>query len=266
VRPGQLVNRRTCPWYLDDLREQCAAFRGFLFFAAGRREKALECYKQILDYDPETRSMEASGIWNDYRRLKWGAEHGHLYAYPQEHELYTRRQRLAVLLGDFYYVTQQFDRAAAMARRLLEGEFKRLSSAQRDYPQFLLGSALYRSGRNKEAYLAYVKVLGRWDGTFTEDRAAFTAGNLSELIADEGIRSDGQDLLRALAFSGRRNEYVEMALLTYASRLIEGGRIEKGMELMRSVPESADYYAMAQYLIGEYARMVESGELKEVSE
>lgn len=263
IKPGQLVNRRTCRWYLNELREQCSAFQGFLFFVAGKKEEALECYKRILDSDPQTRRMQSAGIWNDYRRLKWGAEHGYLYAYPQELRLYAGRQRLAVLLGDFYYVTQEFDRAAGMARRLLKGEFGRLSSAQRDYPQFLLGSALYWSKGSKEAFLVYVEVIKRRDGTYTEDRAAFSAGNIAARVSDMAVWERGQELLRTLAFSGRNNQYVEMALLTYASRLIEGGKAREGMRLLRSVPESAEYHTMAQYLIEEYGKLLESGKLKE---
>jgi len=266
IKPGQVVNRRTCPWYLNELREHCAAFRGFLFFVAGKKEEALECYKRILDLDPQTRRMESGLIPNNYSRLSWGARQGYLYACPHELRLYAGRQRLAVLLGDFYYVTQEFERAAAMARRLLKGEFGTLSSPQRDYPQFLMGSAVCRGKGAREAFAAYEKVLKRRDGTFTEDRAAFAAGNIAGHVGDVAVWERGQDLLRGLIRSGRRNEYVQMALLTYASRLIERGTVEEGMKLLRSVPESAEYHTMAQYLIEEYSKMVEAGEMEEIEQ
>ena len=136
IKPGMLVNSKTCPWYLDDLKEQMAMYLGFLAFAEGKKDEALAWYKKILECDPQTRRMDTSGEWNDYSRLKWGVEHGYLYAYPQELALYTdQRQKLAVLLTDFYYVTQRFDEAARMAQRLLKGEFGVMSLAAREYPQ-----------------------------------------------------------------------------------------------------------------------------------
>ncbi len=252
IRPGQLVNRRTCAWYLDELREQCAAFRGFLFFVAGKKEEALECYKRILDFDPQTRRMESRGIWNDYRRLKWGAEHGYLYAYPQELRLYAARQRLAVLLGDFYYVTQEFERAAGVARRLLKGEFGTLSSPQRDYPQFLLGSALYWSKGKQEAFLAYEKVFARRQGTYTEDRAMWAAGNISAFTNDAKMIERGWEYLKALGLSGRRNDYAWRARVEYAWRMLGTAREAEGVRILSTMPQSAGVYKkLAEFYLKE---------------
>jgi len=109
IQPGQLVNRKTCPWYLDDLKEQMAMYLGFLAFVEGKKDEALAWYAKILECDPMTRRMDTSGTANDYSRLKWGAEHGYLYAYPQELALFKDpRHRLGVLLCDFYYVTERW--------------------------------------------------------------------------------------------------------------------------------------------------------------
>jgi len=87
-------------------------YLGFLCFVEGDKEGALASYKRILECDPETRRLDTSGEWNDYSRLKWGAEHGYLYAFPQELKaLPGERQRLATLLVDFHYITQHWDEA-----------------------------------------------------------------------------------------------------------------------------------------------------------
>jgi len=134
IAPGELVNRATCPWYLDDLEEHCAKFRGFLAFAAGDGEAAMKHYDRIPKLDP---MISAAGTLatnpNDYHRLKFGAEKGYLVAYPQELALYNGRQKFAVKLADFYYVTEQHSDAAALAGRLLDGAFGRLNQAQCDY-------------------------------------------------------------------------------------------------------------------------------------
>jgi tetratricopeptide (TPR) repeat protein len=119
VKPGMLVNAKTCPWYLDDLAEQCAMYQGFLFFAEGKKEESLAQYKRILDCDPMTRKMDTAGEWNDYSRLKFGAENGYLVAHPDELKAYTPKQKLAVLLGDFHYVTQDVDNEFTKKARIV---------------------------------------------------------------------------------------------------------------------------------------------------
>jgi len=253
IQPGQLVNRRTCSWYLDDLHEQCAAFRGFLFFVQGERERAAKCYEAMLEHGSQTQTSGKAGLSSNYDRLRWGADHGYLYAYPQELALYRGRQRLAVLLGDFYYCTEDFAKAAEMATRLLDGQFGALSGPQCDYPQYLLASARYWAGGKKEAFLAYEKVLERRDGTLTEARATFAAGNIATEIRDPEIARRGAQLLRALALSGGHNEFAYKAMIVYARSLATQGSKREAVRVLREVPEAAgSYWHLAQLYLQEY--------------
>ena len=137
VKPGMLVNPKTCLWYLDDLKEQLAMYMGFLCFVEGKKDEALAWYAKILECDPATRRLNTSGEWNDYSRLRWGVEHGFLYARPEELALYGEpRQKLAVLLFDFYFVTERWAEAAEIASRLLKGQCGPLGAAAKEYPMF----------------------------------------------------------------------------------------------------------------------------------
>ncbi len=258
IEPGQLVNRHTCPWYLDDLKEQCAMYLGFLAFVGGKKDEALGQYKKILDCDPQTRRLDTSGVVNDYSRLKFGVDHGYLVAYPKELAVYQQkpRQRLAVLLMDFYHVTQRFEDSARLAQRMLKGDFGPLTPQAREYPQLIYAKSLYwRSGRGS-AFHEYMRVVDMGRGqflTFTQCRAAFCAGNVARNATEPAVRAAGHKLLGRLAATGKKNKYVCEARIRYAQNLIEMGRRQEGLRLLRTFPAwSENYKKEANYWLNWY--------------
>ena len=268
VQPGQLVNRKTCPWYLDDLKEQMAMYLGFLAFVEGKKDEALAWYKRILECDPATRRMDTSGTANDYSRLKWGAEHGYLYARPSDLRLYDKnpRQKLAVLLFDFYFVTEQTAKAESVARRLLKGEFGLLNGHQREYPQFAYGVILNWKRDRAAAFAEFIKVVrGGGDrlATFTQCRAAYAAANISRRIDDEKVRSKGQELFARLIRHKQQNEFTYKARIEVARDLINEGRWSESLHLLRKMPEDAGAFkALAQFYLQRYEPMAREAQQK----
>jgi len=254
IKPGQLVNRTTCPWYLDDLAEQCAMYVGLLYFVEGDKENALTWYKKILECDPATRRLDTSGVWNDYSRLKWGAEHGYLYAYPRELAAFkTSRQRLAVLLVDFYYVTQRWEEAGRMARRLLKGDAGMLTPAAREYPQYAYAAAVFwTEGRDKAVpeYLKVVKAAGGRLNTFTQQRAAYAAANIARDSSKKETRDLARELLVRLVRSPQQSNQTYKARIVLAQDLVRADQRAEGLALLRSMPETAgDYKVLADYYV-----------------
>jgi tetratricopeptide (TPR) repeat protein len=261
IKPGMLVNPKTCPWYLDDLTEQSAMYQGFLFFTEGKKDEAMAQYKRILDLDPATRQMNVSGEANDYMRLKVGVDNGYLVAFPEELALYKGpRQRLAVLLADFDYVCQRFDQAASMTRRLLRGEVGALTGVAREYPQLLYAKCTYWSAGRTDAFSEYMKVARLGGGgfqTFTQCRAAFCAGNIARQAADKKVQQAGHDLLGRLATCSLQNRFVCEARIRYAQNLIEMGRRKEGIQILETFPtwskcykQEADYW-LQWYQVGQ---------------
>jgi hypothetical protein len=252
IQIGAVVNRRTCGWYLDDLREKTALAMGFLEFCKKRQEAALAWFDKVVALDQKTGYLQSRGEWNNYRRMKWGAENGYLYAYPQELSLYGGRQRFAVLLGDFYYCTERFATSQEIAERLLTGELGKLTPREREYPQYLLGSSLYWTRGRKEAFLAYEKILEKREGTFTEDRAAFAAANISPFTRDAEMIERGYMYLDEIATSNRKNEYTLLARLNYGWRMLETEKEETGIKILQAIAaESEKYRVEAEYYIRE---------------
>jgi len=255
---GAIVNRRTCPWYLDDLREHCVLALGFLAFYRGENATALEWYAKLPALDAATARLQSSGDWNNSSRLKWGAEHGYLFAHPEELALFQGRQRFTVLLADFQYVTERFALARALYRRLLQGDFGKLSPQAADYACYGSASCTYWLEGHSKAYPEYLAVLAQRQGTFTEDRAAYAAGRMAAAMEDPRIRAQGIALLKTLAESGRRNDFVYRAMITGGLRLIASGQDTEGVRLLEQVPRQLDgYYALAQLHLQESRKAVD---------
>jgi len=260
IKPGMLVNSKTCPWYLDDLKEQMAMYLGFLAFAEGKKDEALAWYAKILECDPQTRRMDTSGEWNDYSRLKWGAEHGYLYAYPQELALYgDPRQKLAVFLFDFYFVTEKTAKAESIAKRLLKGEFGPLRPAAREYPQFAYGVILSWQRDLPAAYGEFMKVVQAGGGrlnTFTQCRAAYSAANISRRIQNPAVQKQGQELFARLIAMQPANEFSYKARIEVSLDLINEYKWDEALGLLRTMPKDAgDFKALADFYLKRYEPM-----------
>ncbi len=89
----------------------------------------------------------------------------------------------------------------------------------------------------------------------TEDRAAYAAGRIAADMTDKSLRTQGLDLLRVLAESGRRNDFVYRAMITGGLRLVKTGRARDGTRLLERVPKQMEgYYALAQMHLAEIDR------------
>lgn len=230
--------------YLDSLEVQCAKLLGFICFAGGEKEQALAHYQRITDLGPGAMRTEAAVDWSDYGRLKWGLDHGYLYALPHDLERYDARQRLAVLLADFYFVTRRFDDAATMARRLLNADFGALRGSAREYPQYLIATCTYWTRGREAAFPEYLVAAGINASTrrlafasLTLERAAYAAGNITLEMRDPLVRERGREILQALAFSGKHTQYSLRARITYAVSLVQDGDPDGGLQLLDNFPD-----------------------------
>lgn len=262
---GDIVNRKTCPWYLDDLREKAALSLGFISFLGGKNEDAVKWYEKATAFDRLTGMLASKGEWNNVKRLSWGAEHGYLYAYPQELKLYKGKQKMAVLLGDFYFCTERFGKAEAVFNNLLKGDYGSLTHEQSDYPTYAIGACRYWTVGRKEACKQYEKVLAKKEGTYTEVRASYALGKLGGLAKDEKLEDKGEGYLEKLAKSGKNDEFVYRAMIEEANKLIDKGKVKEGLKILNNVPKKADgYYELAQLFIRREKEKQEAAKKKDL--
>ena len=255
IKPGMLINPDTCPWYLDDLKEQMAMYLGFLCFVEGDKEGALGWYKKILECDPATRRLETDGEWSDYSRLKWGVDHGYLMAHPEELALFNDpRGRVAVLLADFRFVTQAFDKAIRTSQRLLKGEFGPLKASQQCYVLYILGMAYKKNGERAHALDALVKSMATKGLPLTCSRAAIEGAQLALWDRDPKVQQKGLQWLQNLWQHGGSNPNAYMAAIMLGRYYLEHGNREQGFAILRAIPDEAGAHKEAAgYLVRMYS-------------
>lgn len=259
LRPGQLINRQTADWYLDKLEGDCAKYLVFLYLVRDDKKAAMKNVNRLATLDAEMKANKERGLmWSDYARLKWSAENGYMVAFPVDLKLYNKRQRFIVQLGDFYYITQQFKRSIHTYERLLKDEFGKLSSAQKDYPYYALGSVRYRDRQGADAALReHFKVMKERDGTLSETRAALAIGNMARSSKDIEITKRGWVILQALARQKPTNEFICKARVRLGRDFLKLGREKDGLAMLESVPKKSTERGLAEWFINKHEEMKE---------
>jgi hypothetical protein len=146
---------------------------------------------------------------------------------------------------------------------MLAGEFGPLNPRQDDYPRFLVGSCRNWQRDRRGAFETYRAILDERTWTITQDRAAFTAGNISWYVPDEKVICEGLEILRRAASAGRANPYVHRARLVLGVRLMKLGRVREGAAWLARVPKSASgYFSVAQEYLGALEEAVRDAKTK----
>jgi tetratricopeptide (TPR) repeat protein len=151
IDPGALVNRRNCPWYLAALRGRNGRMLSLCFFIEGDLEQAQKAARAILLYDPVERHFADLGRPNAHARLQSGFDRGWLRTPPEELALFKDRQRVATLLGDFYYEIEDEPKTLRVRRNLAVGVYGRLDRSRFASANYRLAEILYRTGNLDEA-------------------------------------------------------------------------------------------------------------------
>jgi hypothetical protein len=143
VRPGQLVNRKTCPWYLRWLRKEALLGSGFRFVLERDSQGARDHFGQLRELDEEIAFLEAHEGPNTITRLVGAADVGFINCYKHEMAGLSRRGRIAALLGDYWYAALRRDVARRVYRNLAEGKYAGTNLYDTAYGAFGLGSCAY---------------------------------------------------------------------------------------------------------------------------
>lgn len=258
LSPEHLLNRSTATWYLDNIEESCEKFLGFLAIHRGDADQAKAHFHRVLKLDPQTRAMATKGIFNEYGRLMFAADHGYIVAHPEDRKLFGRKQQFVISVADFFYITEQYSDAIELYGRLLKNEFGLLSSAQRDYPNYVLGQIKFRAGqvegrsRLDEAIAHHKKVLSHVDGTWSEFRSGYSLATIARRSPDVATVRDGWRVLNILARNRSDNIFVHKARIRLGLDLIDLGRDQEGIAALKTVPKTSPEYGWARWLIKNY--------------
>ncbi|MBI5722822.1 MAG: tetratricopeptide repeat protein [Planctomycetes bacterium] len=233
-----------CDWYLKELDSHSAQFKGFMYLVDEKPDDARKEFERLNQIDPA--KIASQGAWGGgiYGNLMAAIKTGKMLASPEEMKQYKDRQRLAVMLGDFYYGIWQFTRSAAMAQRLLAGEFGPLNGSARDYPQCLYAMNVSLTTGKAAAVDEFVKVfkdpekLKGPNVSFSMDRAAFCAANLAWACFDGELQEKGAKIWEIQAYSGRKNEWTLQALFSVAITKFYSNQREECYKMLEQFPDT----------------------------
>lgn len=252
--PAQLKACACTDKYLASIKTQCAVLMGFIHYAEGNTHGALAEASRIASLDPAARNLS----WSSASRVKWAIEHKQLLAYPDELSLFKRRAKLGVQLGDYYYLTEQFDRAISVFTRLIEGEFGKMNEAQTEYLVYARAKAmLQKDGRAGQTAIAAIlseleTIVRKKTGSTTEIRSALTIATLCRFRPFEGSEERRRELLEWAAQSRQVNLHAYKARIYLALDYVREGKGKAGIDLLRSIPkEAGSAYGQAQMIMND---------------
>jgi hypothetical protein len=148
-KPGQFFNRRNCSWYWNSKRKDATLLQGLIAFAKEDYETAEKYWNLLAELDKEFYAQQKASGWENattLARLTWNLRNqkGSLYATPEEMASFKNpKRRLAILVADLYYGSEQHQKALSIYQRLEENrELGTLSKNELAYIMFGIFSCL----------------------------------------------------------------------------------------------------------------------------
>jgi len=131
LKPEQIINRDTAPWYLDSLRCECDKALGYIYFLKGDKNTALELAESVLKYDPMERNFHQEGEPNTYQRMLLCYKRGELYSPPEELAFFKDKLLIAVRIGEFYYLQEEWQKCLSLRQDILDEKYGKLNKEQK---------------------------------------------------------------------------------------------------------------------------------------
>ncbi len=246
--PGQMRHERSAPWVLDDLEDWSARYAGFFLYADGKYDAALKQWERITKLDAAASCTDGSCGPTDFTRLQASAEDKRMMAMEEEAKLFDGNKALKtwLLLGEMWYIGQQFDRAEFVFRSALAGS-KGLPESQTDYMHRVLARILYMRRDRNGCMAENAEVFKHCSWTPTEILAINEWIFESNYHADPKVRAQGHQLQERLAMVKSDDNFVLMARLCVGTRLWnEGKKKEAEKWLSMFTPKHQGLYMLAQ--------------------
>jgi tetratricopeptide (TPR) repeat protein len=139
VKPGQIFNRHTSPWYCINLQKQLKIYLGFLAYVEKDYDTAGKIWGGLALMDKHYAASEKRGFGSAVTRLLWNAKYnkGSLFGTAEEMKPFAgAKVRLAVLLADLCIETDYFVKGGERYEAILAGKYGALTTDQKAYVSF----------------------------------------------------------------------------------------------------------------------------------
>ncbi len=146
---GDVVNRRSCSWYVDYFRILTHTKQALLLFIGGDPKSAVARLDIILKLDEKERLLFKSGWPNSYSRLKAEFEQERMFATAEDLNHFRKKAKVAIIVADFYYELELWEEAAVRYRQVDTVGGRNLDTTARAYLDLMLGYTGDIGGRNE---------------------------------------------------------------------------------------------------------------------
>ena len=251
IKPDCLINRNSCPWYMNLLKTRLYALKGFISFYNAKPQEALSSFSLMRNFDELGFQFRKNGDFDDYARLSAAVTQGFFYAFPQELEKFKGKAKLAVLLGDFYYITRQYNKAENLYRRILIEKPFPLNKTLKSYALYMLGSAEFWKNKRINAITLWKKSAAAAPNSFTARRSLFAVGQIGisylektgkmKKKAISSIRRNAVSTLKKLADSKNKDIWQKQAAIVLAVYYAKHNSKHSAIKLLASVEPENKY-------------------------
>ena len=249
IQPGQLFNRRDCPWYLTKYWAQSVTKLGLIAFAKQDFDKAKKFWESLYDIDPYFHQKDEDDeqhirYGTSYvKRLLWNIEHnkGALYATPEEMAVFKDlKSRWLLLNADIEMELENHPEAERKFRKLLQNKHILSNKEQAAYCTYALAEALQiqATADDTSFYPLFDKFLpGKEFGNCVIVPRALSAYAYLLTERHEKDQFDkGMKLYKHVFTTYPKTVYAEACFLNYAICYSEYIDRDKGQDLLKEFP------------------------------
>lgn len=172
-RPGDLFNRRTADWYVPYHRMIAGMKYAFCLFLRGETERAVRELRIIIAVDKHAVALARKGWPNNYYRLRDDFRNGRLFATREDLRHFSGTVKTQLLVADFYYEIEQWDKAARLHRQFNRMHGDRLDRVGTAYLNLVLGYAAQHDGNKKKSLEYFNRIIREYRDTPSWPRAMF---------------------------------------------------------------------------------------------
>ena len=238
LQPGQLFNRRDCPWYLTKHWAQSVTKLGLIAFAKQDFDKAKKLWESLYDIDAYFQEEDEHGLAMSYvKRLLWNIEHnkGALYATPEEMAAFKDlKSRWLLLNADIEMELENYPEAEKKFRKLLKNKKIMSNKNQAAYCNYALAQSLMYQVKMKEGLSILESFFEnqKYNGTPPTRRAVEAYGRLLCQFHEIKERHDkGMAALQYLHDKYPNTEEGERALYLLADHSLDKSKRKKYIQM-----------------------------------
>jgi len=180
IKPNMIINRNTCPWYIDSLKASCLKMISLCYFIQSNKEKAIHYIKSAIELEPYEKILLKADKPNSFSRLLNGYHKGWLRTPPEELNLFSDKLKTAVILGDFYYEIEDEEKCYTIRKNIFQKFYGNLTTKQEGSARCRLAEIMFRKGDKLEKIAKILKAFesGKFKASPAFPKAMIALGNI----------------------------------------------------------------------------------------